>query len=328
MRVSVCADELTGIAGVLVAALERRGYQTLVHGALASGEREDWAWASEAVARDVAEGRAEQGIVCCWTGTGASIAANKVDGVRAALCGDAPTAAGARRWNDANVLALSLRAISEAELGEILDAWFAAEVSTEADDRANVEHLDAIGSALASPVPLPSSPPSPVPAQGEARPGAPAVPGALAQLSVRHGREAVAFYEAAFGAVEVYRVGGTAEHEAVVSQLAVGTTSFWVADESPEHLNFSPESLGGGTVRMLLVVADPDAVVATAVAAGAAEVRAVADEHGWRLGRVEDPFGHHWEIGRPLIPWPPGGSRLSGSMTRTPVNLRPRDEDC
>jgi len=144
MRISVSADELTGIAGALVAELERRGHQTLAHGALADGERDDWAWASEAVARDVADGRAQQGIVCCWTGTGASIAANKVDGVRAALCLDAPTAAGARTWNDANVLALSLRATSQAELSEILDAWFAAEPSADPDDRANVERLAAI----------------------------------------------------------------------------------------------------------------------------------------------------------------------------------------
>jgi PhnB protein len=125
------------------------------------------------------------------------------------------------------------------------------------------------------------------------------------QLAVRRGRAAVEFYEAAFGAVEVYRVGGTDEHEAVVAQLAVGESSFWVADESPEHGNFSPETLGGGTVRMLLVVDDPEAVVAGAVAAGGREVAPVADEHGWRLGRIEDPFGHHWEIGRPLVPWPP-----------------------
>jgi ribose 5-phosphate isomerase B len=113
----------------------------ICHGALAGGERVDWAWASERVARDVADGRAEQGIVCCWTGTGASIAANKVRGVRAALCADAATAAGARRWNDANVLALSLRATSSAELVEILDAWFAAAPSDDAEDRANVERL-------------------------------------------------------------------------------------------------------------------------------------------------------------------------------------------
>src|SRR5258707_15883065 len=113
MRISLAADELTGIAGGLPAELERRGHEAVVHGALADGERTDWAWACEAAARDVAEGHAEQAIVCCWTGTGASIAANKVAGVRAALCLDAQTADGARRWNDANALALSLRATSE-----------------------------------------------------------------------------------------------------------------------------------------------------------------------------------------------------------------------
>jgi ribose 5-phosphate isomerase B len=145
MRISVAADELVGVAGPLLQELRRRGHEPLVHGALSEEERDDWAWASEAAARDVAEGRAEQGIVCCWTGTGASIAANKVSGVRAALCGDAATAEGARRWNDANVLALSLRSTSEPELGEILDAWFDAAPSDEAEDRANVEHLGEIG---------------------------------------------------------------------------------------------------------------------------------------------------------------------------------------
>jgi ribose 5-phosphate isomerase B len=144
VRISVAADELTGVAGAIAGELERRGHELLRHGALADGERDDWAWASESAARDVAAGRAEQGIVCCWTGTGASIAANKVDGVRAALCGDAQTADGARRWNDANVLALSLRATSEAELSEILDAWFAGAPSDDAEDRANVEHLTEI----------------------------------------------------------------------------------------------------------------------------------------------------------------------------------------
>jgi ribose 5-phosphate isomerase B len=144
MLISISADELEGIAAELVQELHRRGHRTLLHGALAEGERPDWAWASEAVARDVAEGRAEQGIVCCWTGTGASIAANKVHGVRAALCADAATAAGARRWNDANVLALSLRGTSRAELGEILDAWLAGEASAETDDAANVAHVGEI----------------------------------------------------------------------------------------------------------------------------------------------------------------------------------------
>ena len=144
MRISVAADEDTGVARQVVEELRARGHEPLVHGALAEGERPDWAWASEAAARDVAEGRAEQGVVCCWTGTGASIAANKVPGVRAALCGDAQTAEGARRWNDANVLALSLRTTSQAELEEILDAWFAAPASDAPDDRANVAHLDDI----------------------------------------------------------------------------------------------------------------------------------------------------------------------------------------
>src|SRR3954468_7180637 len=116
MRISVAADERTGVAGAVVDQLRRRGHEAIVHGALADGERDDWAWASEAAARDVAEGRADQAIVCCWTGTGASIAANKVPGIRAALCGDAQTAEGARKWNDANVLALSLRLTSEAAL--------------------------------------------------------------------------------------------------------------------------------------------------------------------------------------------------------------------
>ena len=144
MRIAVAADELTGVAGAVVEALRERGHEPIVHGALSAEERDDWAWASEAAARDVAEGRADQAVVCCWTGTGASIAANKVEGIRAALCADAATAAGARQWNDANALALSLRATSEAELAEILDAWFGAEPSAEADDRANVEHLGEI----------------------------------------------------------------------------------------------------------------------------------------------------------------------------------------
>jgi ribose 5-phosphate isomerase B len=141
MKISVAADELVGVAEPVVEELRKRGHEPLVHGALSDEERDDWAWASEAAARDVAEGRADQAIVCCWTGTGASIAANKVPGVRAALCGDAQTAEGARRWNDANVLALSLRSTSQAELTEILDAWFSAEPSDDEDDRANVEHL-------------------------------------------------------------------------------------------------------------------------------------------------------------------------------------------
>jgi len=144
MRISVAADERTGVAEAVAEGLRERGHEVLLHGALSDADRDDWAWASEAAARDVAEGRADQGVVCCWTGTGASIAANKVPGVRAALCGDAVTADGARRWNDANVLALSLRSTSEAELTEILDAWFAGRPSDEHDDVANVRHVDEI----------------------------------------------------------------------------------------------------------------------------------------------------------------------------------------
>ena len=141
MRIAVSSDERTGVADAVVAELRARGHEPVAHGALSDAERDDWAWASEAAARDVAEGRADQAVVCCWTGTGASIAANKVRGIRAALCGDARTAEGARRWNDANVLALSLRATSHGELGEILDAWFSAGPSPDDDDRANVAHL-------------------------------------------------------------------------------------------------------------------------------------------------------------------------------------------
>jgi PhnB protein len=117
-------------------------------------------------------------------------------------------------------------------------------------------------------------------------------------LSVRKGASAIVFYEAAFGAGVVYRVD--APDGAVVAQLSVDGAEFWVADESPEHQNFSPESLGGGTVRMVMVVEDPDLAFERAVAAGAAVVWPVGNRHGWRLGRVVDPYGHHWEIGKPL----------------------------
>jgi ribose 5-phosphate isomerase B len=144
MRIALAADELVGVASDLVAELDRRGHDVIAHGALDDDEPHDWAWSAEAAARDVADRRADQAIVCCWTGTGASIAANKVSGVRAALCADAQTAAGARRWNDANVLALSLRTTSAAVLAEILDAWFATQPSDEPGERANVAHLDEI----------------------------------------------------------------------------------------------------------------------------------------------------------------------------------------
>jgi ribose 5-phosphate isomerase B len=141
MRIAVSADERTGVAEALAGELRERGHKVILHGALAADERDDWAWASEAAARDVAEGRAGQAVVCCWTGTGASLAANKVPGIRAALCLDAATAEGARRWNDANVLALSLRSTSQAELREILDAWFAGRPSADPEDRANIAHV-------------------------------------------------------------------------------------------------------------------------------------------------------------------------------------------
>ena len=117
-------------------------------------------------------------------------------------------------------------------------------------------------------------------------------------LSVRNGARAVEFYRAAFGAVEVFRVEDPSG--AVVSRLSVLGAEFWVADESPEHQNFSPETINGSTVRMILTASDPDALFARAVAAGARQVVAVANAYGWRLGRVVDPYGHHWEIGHPL----------------------------
>jgi PhnB protein len=132
-----------------------------------------------------------------------------------------------------------------------------------------------------------------------------AQPVVQAQLAVRNGRAAVEFYKTAFGAVEVFRVGGTDELEEVVAQLAVGDARFWVEDESPPHGNFSPRTVGGATARMLLIVDEPETVVGRAVAAGAVEISPVGDEHGWRLGRIDDPFGHRWEIGKPLADWPP-----------------------
>jgi PhnB protein len=121
-------------------------------------------------------------------------------------------------------------------------------------------------------------------------------------LSVRRGAEAVAFYAAALGAVEVYRAEDP--DGAVVARLAVGGAEFWVSDEAPEYGSPSPETLGGASARLILTVPDPDAALARAVAAGARVVAAVEEAHGWRVGRVADPFGHHWEIGRPLTASP------------------------
>ncbi|MFJ3980421.1 RpiB/LacA/LacB family sugar-phosphate isomerase [Streptomyces fungicidicus] len=140
MRISVSSDIDEPVARALLAELRERGHEVLAHGALSPGDDAQWAVCSEAAAREVASGTADQAVVCCWTGTGASIAANKVPGVRAALCTDAGTADGARRWNDANVLALSLRLTSGPLLKEILDAWFAGVPSDDPEDRRNVEH--------------------------------------------------------------------------------------------------------------------------------------------------------------------------------------------
>jgi PhnB protein len=115
-------------------------------------------------------------------------------------------------------------------------------------------------------------------------------------LNVPSSTQAIEFYKAAFGAVEVFRLG---HGDSVVARLSVAGAEFWVGDESPQHFNFSPQSLCGSTVRIIFSVADPDAVVARAVKAGASEVYPVAPRHGWRLGRIADPYGHHWEIGRP-----------------------------
>ena len=117
-------------------------------------------------------------------------------------------------------------------------------------------------------------------------------------LSVRRGSQAVEFYCAAFGASVVFRLDN--EGGSVVAELSAGGANFWVADESPEHSNFSPETLGGGTVRMVMVVEDPDVAFNRAVAAGAKVIHPVGEQYGWRLGRLVDPFGHHWEIGKPL----------------------------
>ncbi len=122
--------------------------------------------------------------------------------------------------------------------------------------------------------------------------------GIAPMLSVRRGAQAIEFYKAAFGAVETFRIDS--ESGEVVARLSVDGAEFWVADESPEHKNFSPESLRGGTVRMVMTVEDPDAAFNRAVAAGATVVWPVSNQYGWRLGRVADPFGHHWEIGKPL----------------------------
>lgn len=124
-------------------------------------------------------------------------------------------------------------------------------------------------------------------------------------LSVRNGKKAIEFYKSAFGADELFRV--ESDSGEVVAQLSAAGAEFWLADESPEHFNFSPQSLGGGSVRILMIVEDPDGAFDRAVAAGATVVWAVTNEYGWRIGRVVDPFGHHWEIGKPLLEDQGGG---------------------
>jgi ribose 5-phosphate isomerase B len=166
VRIAVASDERLGVAVRLAGELRRRGHKVIGHGALAedapaggsavasrsvqAGCEGQWAYASEAAAREVASGEAELAVVCCWTGTGAAIAANKVAGVRAALCADAQTAAGARRWNDANVLALSLRSTSDALLAEILDAFLSTPPSDAPEDRLNIAHLAEIEARAAA----------------------------------------------------------------------------------------------------------------------------------------------------------------------------------
>ena len=139
MKLIVGSDERTHMTDTLVEELRKRGHELELIGPLADEDMQ-WPEVGRAVGEAVAAGRAEQGIVCCWTGTGVSIAANKVPGIRAALCADAETARGARRWNHANVLALSLRLTSEIVAREILDAWFSAH--EEGDDAACVARVE------------------------------------------------------------------------------------------------------------------------------------------------------------------------------------------
>src|ERR1700747_2664385 len=118
-------------------------------------------------------------------------------------------------------------------------------------------------------------------------------------LAVRKGKKAIDFYKSAFGAVELFRT--VSEEGAVVARLSIGESEFWVADESPSNQNFSPARLGGNTVRMVLIVDDPDVIFARAVAAGANGAWPVVDQpYGWRIGRLIDPFGHHWKIDKPI----------------------------
>jgi PhnB protein len=122
------------------------------------------------------------------------------------------------------------------------------------------------------------------------------------ELWVERAGQAVAFYAEAFGAWVLHLVG---EGDDIVAQLAVGEAAFWVAAAAPEMGRLSPRATGGATGRTLLVADDPDAVLRRAIDAGATEKSPACHEHGWRLGRIIDPFGHEWEIGKPITPWPP-----------------------
>jgi len=122
------------------------------------------------------------------------------------------------------------------------------------------------------------------------------------ELWVENAREAVAFYAAAFGAAVLHLVG---DGDDIVVQFGVGDAAFWIAPASATMKRLDPRAIDGATSRTLLVVDDPGTVAAQAARAGAREMSPVADQHGWRVGRIIDPFGHEWEIGKPLGPWPP-----------------------
>jgi ribose 5-phosphate isomerase B len=143
MRIAIGSDEKTRVTDVVAEYLQNKGIEVEAHGPL-NGQPMDWADVGRLVGERVACGAVDQGVLFCWTGTGASIAANKVPGIRAALCWDAETARGARKWNQANVLALSLRWTSYAVMEEILDAWFDTRGSADEDDERSVSYLNEI----------------------------------------------------------------------------------------------------------------------------------------------------------------------------------------
>lgn len=155
MNLAVGSDEKTHLTQAVIEDLERRGHRVSLYGPLA-GAPGTWPQVARRVAEAVAEGQADEGVLLCWTGTGVSLAANKVPGIRAALCADAPTASGARRWNNANILCLSLRATSEPVARDILDAWFSTAYSPNPEDEACLAAVAELESAYARPLPAPS----------------------------------------------------------------------------------------------------------------------------------------------------------------------------